>query len=96
MRKLGGRRKIQTGSSGNVNENRAAFFYGGVRGDLNMAEIEIDVAAGTVTHRWKGILLVVKTRPKRRRYDKKWLSSRTPCFYYIQVFFNMGLLHRLV
>ena len=43
------------------------------------------IPAGHVTHRWKGLFELVPTRPRWRRCDEKWLSWRSPCFYYFHV-----------
>ena len=43
------------------------------------------IPAGHVTHRWKGLFELVPTRPRWRRYDEKWPSRRSPCFYYFHV-----------
>ena len=43
------------------------------------------IPAGHVTHRWKGLFELVPTRPRWRRYDEKWPSRRSPCFYFSPV-----------
>ena len=43
------------------------------------------ILSGHVTHRWKQLVDLVPESKRSRRYDEKWPSRRSPCFYFSPV-----------
>ena len=60
-------------------------IYGRVLESQNRHFVVGIIPPPCVTHRWKGLFELVPKRPRWRRYDEKWPSGRSSCFYFSPV-----------